>query len=164
MNRKYIAIYVTVLLLTMFSCVESKQKEAEVETEEQAETPIFEKGNLTSKEKFVGDVYMNLLVPEDSIYTTKSGSVTFEAGSRTNWHYHPSGQILMITEGTGYHQIEGQVKEIIAKGDVVKVPKNVKHWRGGSKEEAMTHIFVIPNTEMGASVWFEPVSDEEFSE
>ena len=47
---------------------------------------------------------------------------------------------------------------------MVKVPKNVKHWRGGSKEEAMTHIFVIPNTEMGASVWFEPVSDEEFSE
>ena len=64
MNRKYIAIYVTVLLLTMFSCVESKQKEAEVETEEQAETPIFEKGNLTSKEKFVGDVYMNLLFPK----------------------------------------------------------------------------------------------------
>lgn len=98
MNRKYIAIYVSVLLLTMFSCVESKQKEAEVETEAQAETPIFEKGNLTSKEKFVGDVYMNLLVPEDSTYTTKSGSVTFEAGSRTNWHYHPSGQILMVTE------------------------------------------------------------------
>ena len=161
MNR-YTSICFVVFTLTLFSCVESTPKNPEVES--QSKEQIFDKGTRTSKEKFVGDVYMNLLVPEDSIYTTKSGSVTFEAGSRTNWHYHPSGQILMVTEGTGYHQIEGQTKETIVKGDVIKVPKNVKHWHGASTDETMTHIFVIPNTEMGASVWFEPVSDAEFTE
>ena len=77
MNRKYIAIYVTVLLLTMFSCVESKQKEAEVETEEQAETPIFEKGNLTSKEKFGPDNMANLLSGKKSLRTSLINLLVF---------------------------------------------------------------------------------------
>ena len=168
-NRSALAI-LTIAASLCFSCNQktSEEKEkssaAETKTETQKTTSdlIFEKGKKTSAEKFVGNVYMNLLVPEDSIYTTKSGSVTFEAGSRTNWHYHPSGQILMVTNGVGFHQIEGQPKEVIKKGDVVKVPKNVKHWHGASVEEDMTHIFVIPNVEMGGSKWFDPVTDEEF--
>lgn len=152
---------IVLLAVALVSCEEEKSKATVVH--ESKNELIFPKGKPTPKEKFVGDVYMNLLVAEDSMYTTKSGSVTFEAGGRTNWHYHPSGQILMVTNGTGYHQIEGQKKEVIKKGDVIKVPANVKHWHGGSKDAAMTHLFMIPNTEKGPSVWFEPVSDEEFN-
>ncbi len=125
---------------------------------------VFPQGDKVTSDRFVGDVYMNLLLPEDDIYTTKSGSVHFVEGGRTNWHYHPSGQILFVSEGTGYHQIEGQEKETIERGDVVKIPANVKHWHGGRESTSMTHLFVIPNTEKGGSVWFEPVSEENFSE
>ena len=129
-----------------------------------ADEAIFAQGSKTSSNRFVGNVYMNLLVAEDEQYTTKSGSVLFEAGGRTNWHYHPSGQILMVTAGTGYHQVEGQPKALIHKGDVIKVPANVKHWHGATEDTSMTHLFIIPNTEKGGSVWFEPVTASEFSE
>ncbi len=79
---------------------------------------VFPQGDKVTSDRFVGDVYMNLLLPEDDIYT----------------------------------------------GDVVKIPANVKHWHGGRESTSMTHLFVIPNTEKGGSVWFEPVSEENFSE
>jgi quercetin dioxygenase-like cupin family protein len=28
----------------------------------------------------------------------------FAPGAKLDWHIHPGGQILMITEGTGYYQ------------------------------------------------------------
>ncbi|UII28331.1 cupin domain-containing protein [Fulvivirga maritima] len=123
---------------------------------------IFEKGELAPSEKFVGNVYMNVLVPVDSIYTMKSGSVTFEAGARTNWHLHPSGQILMVTDGVGYHQIKGREREVIKKGDVIRIPPNVFHWHGASEEYEMTHLFMVPNIDKGLTEWQDPVTDQEY--
>ena len=34
--------------------------------------------------------------------------VVFEPGVINAWHTHPGGQILIATDGIGYHQIEGQ--------------------------------------------------------
>ncbi len=42
--------------------------------------------------------------------------------------------------------------------DFIKLKDSLKT----SVEEDMTHIFVIPNVEMGGSKWFDPVTDEEF--
>lgn len=173
--KKQLLLRSTMLVLAgvlLFGCNANTKEVSEPEnkttdsqqTKQNNSDLIFDIGEAVSKEKFVGDVYMNLLVPEDSVYTTKCGSVTFKAGGRTNWHYHPSGQILIVTSGVGYHQIEGQEKEIIKKGDVIKVPKNVKHWHGASVAEDMTHLFMIPNTEMGGSKWFDAVSKETFED
>ena len=115
MMKKFTLAYVGALFFVVISLsCQEKQFQTQQPTQDKiakdsaTEDLIFERGTPTSKDKFVGNVYMNLLVEEDSVYTTKSGSVTFEAGARTNWHYHPSGQILMVTNGVGYHQIEGQ--------------------------------------------------------
>jgi quercetin dioxygenase-like cupin family protein len=102
------------------------------------------------------------LVQNDSVFTTLAGNVEFEAGARSNWHSHPAGQILIITAGKGYHQIEGKPKEIIQKGDVVKCPPNISHWHGASEDNSMSHIYIIPNTKKGIVEWGEPVTDEEF--
>ena len=45
---------------------------------------------------------MKMLVNNDSTYSTSVGNVTFELGARTNWHKHLGGQILLVTDGTGY--------------------------------------------------------------
>jgi hypothetical protein len=29
---------------------------------------------------------------------------TYEAGAKLDWHSHPGGQVLLITEGAGYYQ------------------------------------------------------------
>jgi quercetin dioxygenase-like cupin family protein len=38
--------------------------------------------------------------------------------STTDNHIHPAGQVLVITEGTGYYQEKGKPKQIVHKGDV----------------------------------------------
>lgn len=121
---------------------------------------IFPKGELGSEEFFTGNVWVTGLVDVDSVFTTLAGNVEFEAGARSHWHSHPAGQILLVTSGTGYHQIEGETKEIIQKGDVVQCPPGVSHWHGASADSSMTHIYIIPNTEKGIVEWGEAVTDE----
>lgn len=107
---------------------------------------IFTKGELGPEENFTGNAWHTPLVENDSVFTTAAGNVVFEAGARSNWHSHPAGQILLVTAGKGYHQIEGESKEIIRKGDVVQCPPGVFHWHGASADSSMTHIYIIPNT------------------
>ena len=96
-------------------------------------------------------------------FTTLAGNVYFEPGARSHWHTHPSGQILIITDGVGYYQIEGQPIGIMKKGDVVKFPPNVRHWHGASPDVGVQQLYFIPNTEQGIVEWMEPVSDEEYN-
>lgn len=124
---------------------------------------VFPKGQKAPAGNFTGTVWVQPLVDNDSVYNLISGSVTFEPGARSNWHIHPTGQLLLVTEGTGYHQLKGQPREVIRKGDVVKCPPTVPHWHGASSGSSMTHIYMIPNTEKGIVQWMQPVSEEEYN-
>lgn len=123
---------------------------------------IFPKGQPGPAEFFTGKAYNLGLVPPDSTYNTLVGNVYFEPGARSNWHLHPAGQILIITAGVGYHQIKGQARQTIRKGDVVKCPPNVMHWHGASQDTGLQQIYIVPNTEKGIVQWMEPVTDEEY--
>lgn len=123
---------------------------------------IFPKGEKGSAQYFTGNAYNYGLVPTDSTYTTLVGNVYFEPGARSNWHKHPAGQVLVITDGIGYHQIEGKPIEILHKGDVVKCPPNVRHWHGASKDKGLQQMYIVPNTEKGIVEWMEPVTDEQY--
>jgi len=123
---------------------------------------IFPKGELGPAEKFTGKAWNIGLVPNDSMYNTVVGNVYFEPGARSNWHMHPSGQILIITDGVGYHQIKGQPRQTIRKGDVVKCPPNVLHWHGASPDSGLHQLYILPNTEKGIVDWKEKVTDEEY--
>lgn len=127
------------------------------------EQGIFPKGNLGPASNFTGNAYNYGLVPADSIYTTLVGNVYFEPGARSNWHIHPAGQILIITDGVGYHQIEGQPKETIKKGDVVKCPPGVRHWHGASPTAGLQQLYVVPNIDNGIVEWLEPVTDQVYN-
>jgi quercetin dioxygenase-like cupin family protein len=150
-----VAIVVTVISL---GCQEASNKNRSID-----KNSIFLKGQLAPAEFFTGNAWVTGLVDNDSVFTTAAGSVFFEAGARSNWHLHPAGQILIVTDGVGYHQIQGQPIEVIRKGDVVKCPPDVVHWHGASKESSMTHIYIVPNTEKGIVEWMEPVTDEEYN-
>src|SRR5690606_19898867 len=67
---------------------------------------IFPSGDPASPEYFTGNVSANPLFTDDSLFQCSIFNVTFEKGARTNWHKHPSGQILLILEGQGLHQIK----------------------------------------------------------
>ena len=121
---------------------------------------IFPKGQKGSSELFTGNAYNTGLVSNDSIYNTVVGNVYFEPGARSNWHTHPGGQILIITDGKGYHQIEGRPVEVMKKGDVVQCPPNIRHWHGASPDEGLQQMYIVTNTDKGIVEWMEPVSDE----
>lgn len=156
-------------LLVLFWLLACNQKQQNKDTDnttkdlQSAESAIFPRGQKGPAAMFTGNAYNYGLVANDSIYHTLVGNVYFEPGARSNWHLHPSGQLLVVTSGVGYHQLKGQAVEIIRKGDVVKCPPNIKHWHGASKDSSMTHIYILPNTEKGIVVWKEPVTDATYN-
>ena len=127
-----------------------------------SEQLIFPKGEPGPSGNFTGKAYNFGLVPSDSIFNTLVGNVYFEAGARSNWHTHPGGQILIITDGEGYHQIEGQPRQTIKKGDVVKCPPNVRHWHGATERSSLSQMYIVPNTEKGIVEWQESVNDAQY--
>jgi quercetin dioxygenase-like cupin family protein len=124
---------------------------------------IFPKGELGSEKHFTGKAYNFGLVPSDSIYNMLVGNVYFEAGARSNWHTHPGGQILIITDGEGYHQIEGEPKQRMKKGDVIQCPPDAKHWHGATASTSLSQLYIVPDTGNGIVTWLEPVTDEQYN-
>src|SRR5947207_1677756 len=101
---------------------------------------IFPKGQPLPKEWFSGEAFLTPLVARDKNNEFTVGSVSFDRKARTNWHTHPKGQILLVTDGEGFYQEKGQPARQIKKGDVVTIPENVEHWHGASANSPMTHI------------------------
>lgn len=153
-------------LLLTFSCQQqsSDQTVSEHTDSTNEVEAIFPQGQKGPAKNFTGNAYNYGLVSMDSTYTMVMGNVYFEPGARSNWHTHPAGQILVITDGVGYHQIEGQPRETIRKGDVVKCPPNAKHWHGASPDTGLQQMYILPNTEKGIVEWMEPVTDEEYND
>lgn len=124
---------------------------------------IFPLGDVAHTEHFTGEVHAKILLSDDSLFQCSIFSVTFEKGARTNWHKHPSGQILLVLEGEGLHQIKGEPIQVIRKGEVAFCPPNIEHWHGASPHSRMNHVAINPNTERGLVEWKERVTDSEYA-
>jgi quercetin dioxygenase-like cupin family protein len=145
--------------LLFFGCKEQASKK----TIDEEANLIFPKGELGSAENFTGKAWHTALIANDTVYNTIVGNVYFEPGARSNWHTHPSGQILIITDGVGYYQEKGQPRRTIRKGDVVKCLPNVEHWHGASRDTGMQQLYILSNTEKGIVRWLQSVTDEEYN-
>lgn len=162
MKRKLVDSMTALLLLaTLISCNGDKDQSRQLESGSSKEA-IFPKGELGPATNFTGNAYNFGLVSNDSTYNTLVGNVYFEKSARSNWHIHPSGQILIVLDGQGYHQLEGQPKQIMKKGDVIKCPANTRHWHGATENNSLTQMYILPKTENGIVTWLEPVTDEQY--
>jgi 4-carboxymuconolactone decarboxylase len=126
------------------------------------ENAIFPKGDKASADYFTGTAWVNILVPQDETGSYAIGNVVFEPGCRNNWHKHPAGQILLVTDGKGYYQEKGKPARSLTRGDVVVIPSHVEHWHGAAHDSRFVHIVVTNNTKQGAVEWLAPVTDEEY--
>lgn len=153
---KYILLVLTILLV---ACNTMK-----TETGKEKPELVFPKGEKITNNNFTGTAWLQMLVNNDSIYNTSIGNVTFEPGARTNWHKHPGGQILLVTDGKGYYQEKGKPAKLIRKGDVVRIPPDTEHWHGASSGSSLTHIAISPKTDKGSVIWQLPVTDEEYGQ
>lgn len=115
-----------------------------------------------SSDWFTGTVRLDSLFNAHEPSRTFGASVTFEPGSRTAWHTHPLGQILIVTGGAGRAQRWGGPIEEIHPGDVVWIAPGEKHWHGAAPTTAMTHIAVQEQLDGKIVEWMEKVSDEQY--
>mgnify|MGYP003644888430 CR=1 FL=1 len=150
-----------VVLVVITICFACKNKHQENEVATTTSDLLYQKGEKITNTNFVGDVWLNSLVTADSINRNALGSVTFEPGARTNWHFHPTGQIILALEGEGLYQEKGSQKRILKKGDVVKCPANIPHWHGASAGNKFIQV-AITGRDKGPTEWLEPVTDEEY--
>lgn len=111
---------------------------------------------------FTGSVIVEPLFAARDGMPATGGLVTFAPGSRSAWHTHPAGQVLIVTSGTGWVQEDGGEKREIKPGDVIWTPPGVKHWHGATATNGMSHV-AITNMAGGKNVeWMEQVSDEQY--
>lgn len=70
--------------------------------------------------------------------------VAFPKGTYNRWHSHKTGQVLIATDGVGYHQIQGQPLQILHPGDVVFCPPGAIHFHGATPDHTFAHIAINP--------------------
>ena len=94
---------------------------------EAANRPIFS-GNVSAHGLVNGEV--------------RIGVVHFEPNSRTKWHTHTGEQILYIVDGKGV-LANDEGEHVVEPGTAIWVSKGERHWHGGTKETAMTHLSIM---------------------
>lgn len=126
---------------------------------------MFQKAaEAMESDTFNGPAYVSELIGGDNVAGAPGlHYVVFDPGVINNWHTHEGGQILIATDGIGYHQVEGQPVEVLYPGDVALCPPGVKHWHGGSAGTSFAHIAVNTNPELTGLEWFDRISDEEYA-
>ncbi|WCO68065.1 cupin domain-containing protein [Iamia majanohamensis] len=114
------------------------------------------------EEYFTGHATIRGQFARDEPSRVTGAIVTFAPGARTAWHTHPLGQTLVVTDGVGWTQVEGEAVQEFAAGDVLLCPPDRRHWHGATPDSAMTHIAVQEALEGTNVTWMEKVTDEEY--
>lgn len=127
------------------------------------ETSIFPKGEIgANKDNYTGTIWLNELNHPDSNFTFSLAQAVYAPSSKLDWHIHPAGQYLLITEGTGYYQEKGKPGQIVHKGDIIKSLPGVAHWHGAAPGSSFIYVAVTPVTK-GRTIWLQRVTDEEYN-
>lgn len=142
------AINLTILLFTLVTTRLTAQEQG-----------IFPLGEKAKNINHTGEVWLNELNKADSTINSQIAVAVFAPNAKLNWHTHSSGQLLLITDGTGYYQEKGKPVQIVHKGDVVKCLPGVEHWHGSTPTSNVTYLAVSPKSK---TTWLSPVTDEEY--
>ena len=79
----------------------------------------------------------------------------FPAGSRSNWHSHASGQLLMVEEGKGRTQERNGPLLEMTPGAPWFTKAGVEHWHGAAPDQDVVQLTIYE----GEVKWLEPVTD-----
>ena len=110
---------------------------------------------------FTGVVWGEVLLPHaDGAGVNR---VTFAPGSRTFWHRHCGGQMLIGCAGSGWvvarDAVQADAVQAIADGTVVHAFAGEIHWHGALPDTFMSHNSIVLG---GDTEWLDEVSDEDY--
>ena len=130
---------------------------------EAQDSTLFPKGEIgKNTDNYTGTIWLNELNQPDSNFNFSIAVATYAPGSKLDWHIHPGGQILLITEGVGYYQEKGKPGQIVHKGDIIKCLPGVAHWHAAAPKTSFTYVAVSP-AQKGKTIWLQKVTDAEYN-
>jgi 4-carboxymuconolactone decarboxylase len=95
-----------------------------------------------SGDLFIGSVERQSFVTDTDSTSLRIGQVTFKNGAVNRYHAHTFDQVLLVTEGEGIVQAEGQPEQRVSTGDLIFVPAGERHWHGAAPGKSMSHLTV----------------------
>jgi quercetin dioxygenase-like cupin family protein len=107
-------------------------------------------GAAAQQSNFVGGTPAQL-----DVKAMRTLRLKFPAGSRSNWHSHASGQLLMIEEGKGRTQERNGPLLEMTPGAPWFTKAGVEHWHGAAPDQDVVQLTIYE----GDVKWLEPVSD-----
>ena len=113
-------------------------------------------------ELFTGTVWIDFLQQPVAPARAQVQHVTFEPGSRTVWHSHPLGQLLIVTAGAGWIQRKDEEIAEIRAGDVISIPPGEIHWHGATADRVMSFLAIQEALNGKVVEPLGPVSDQEY--
>jgi quercetin dioxygenase-like cupin family protein len=105
---------------------------------------------------FTGMVWGEVLLPHAG--GAGVNRVTFAPRSRTFWHRHSGGQMLVGCAGSGLVVTRDAVHGI-GEGAVVHAFAGEDHWHGALPDSFMSHQSIVLG---GDTEWLEEVSEEDY--
>ncbi len=94
-------------------------------------------------------------VDATAVRTTR---LRFAKGSRSNWHSHTWGQLLMIEEGKGRTQVRGGPLLETRPGQPWWTAAGIEHWHGAAPDQDALQLTIYE----GTVKWMEPVTDQQY--
>ena len=117
---------------------------------------------VSDPEHFTGIAWVDQEFSAPAPARVRGGIVTFSPGARTDWHTHPLGQTLLVTDGAGWVQRDGGPIEDIRSGDLVWIAPGEKHWHGATLTTSMSHVAISERDAEGkTATWLEKVDGSE---
>jgi quercetin dioxygenase-like cupin family protein len=83
----------------------------------------------------------------------------FPKGSRSYWHTHTWGQLLMVEEGRGRIQSRGGPVLELLPGQPSFTPAGIEHWHGAAPDQDVLQLTIYE----GTVNWLEAVSDKDYN-
>jgi quercetin dioxygenase-like cupin family protein len=111
---------------------------------------------------FTGTVTVRGQFARDEPSRVTGAIVTFQPGARTAWHSHPLGQTLVVIDGVGWTQVEGDPIQEFAAGDILLCPRDRPHWHGATPDSPMTHVAIQEAFDGTNVTWMDKVTDDEY--
>ena len=127
------------------------------------DSTLFPKGEIgKNTNNYTGTIWLSELNHPDSNFTFSLAQAVYAPGAKLDWHVHPGGQYLLITEGTGYYQERGKPGQTVRKGDVIKCLPGIEHWHGAAPNSSFAYVGVTP-TQKGKTIWLKRVTEAEYN-
>jgi quercetin dioxygenase-like cupin family protein len=105
---------------------------------------------------FTGEAWRDTILPrQDGV---AMADVFFAPGSRTFWHAHEGGQILIVRAGEGLVGDDHGVVRVTV-GDTIWTPPGVRHWHGATPDRYLVHTGIS----LAGVDWFDAVPDEVYT-